>query len=116
MVLQLQSIITILIAGVVMVYLDINSAVSALFGGAVSVISSTVFAIIVSSKIGFAASDTIRLALRAEAIKIVLTISLLWAVFKFYVNVNAIVFIGTFILIVLIHGVALLVTDHTNKR
>lgn len=116
MVLQIQSIVTIFVAGIVLIYLDIDSALSALFGGAVSVISSAAFAIIVSCKIGFAASDTIRLALRAEAIKVVLTISLLWAVFKFYVNVNAIVFIGTFILIVLIHSVALLVTDNTNKR
>ena len=93
-----------------------HSALSALLGGAVSVISSATFAVIVSSKIGYAASATIRLALRAEAIKIILTVSMLWAVFKFYANVNAILFIGTFILIVLIHSVALLVTDDTKKR
>lgn len=92
-----------------------HSAISAMLGGAVSVISSAAFAVIVSSKIGYDASDTIRLALRAEAIKIVLTISLLWTVFNFYTNVNAVVFIGTFVLIVLIHSLALLVTDDTDK-
>lgn len=115
-VLRIQSITTIIVASFFLIFHDKHSALSALLGGAISVTSSAAFAIIVSTKIGYAASDTIRLALRAEAIKIVLTISLLWAVFKFYANVNAILFIGTFVLIVLIHGIALLVTDDTNTR
>jgi len=115
-VLRIQFIVTVLVASAFLIFLDIHSALSALLGGAVSVISSAAFAIIVSSEIGYAASDTIRLALRAEAIKIVLTVSMLWAVFKFYANVNAMLFIGTFVLIVLIHGAALLVTDDAKKR
>lgn len=86
-----------------------------MLGGAVSIISSAAFAIIVSKKIRYVASDTIRLALRAEVIKIILTIGFLWAVFKFYAEVNSIVFIGTFILIVLINSLVLLVADSTKK-
>lgn len=88
-----------------------HGAISAMLGGIISVTSSAAFAIIVSNNRGYVASDTIRLALRAEAIKIVLIVSLLWMVFNFYANVNAFIFIGTFILIVLIQSIALLVAD-----
>nr|WP_164503141.1 ATP synthase subunit I [Nitrosomonas sp. JL21] len=112
---RIQSLITIVIAGFFLIFFDVHSGMSAILGGAVSVASSAAFAIIVSSKIGYIASDTVRLALRAEAVKIILTIGLLWVVFKFYASVNAIVFVGTFIFIVLIHSLALLVTDDTKK-
>ncbi len=114
-VLRIQFITTIIVAGVFLVFFDdLHSAISAMLGGVISVTSSAAFAIIVSNKSNYTASDTIRIALRAEAIKIVLIVSLLWAVFNFYVNVNALVFVGTFVLIVLVHSMALLVTDDTK--
>lgn len=95
--------------------LGIHGAISAMLGGAVSVISSAAFAIIVSHHKGYAAGDAIRTALRAEAVKIILIVGLLWMVFRFYANVNAFVFIGTFILMVLVYSMALLVADDTKK-
>ena len=95
--------------------LDLHSAISAMLGGSVNIISTIVFAVIVSFGKGYTASDTIRIALSAEAVKIILIVSLLWIVLKFYENVNVIAFIGTFILSVMIYSMALLVADNTNK-
>ena len=113
-VLQLQLLVTSIVAVVIWLFLDIQSAVSAVLGGAVSVISSAAFAMIVSRHKGYTAEGTIRTALRAEAVKIILTVSLLWIVFKNYEDVNAFIFIGAFILNVLVYSMALLVSDDTK--
>ncbi len=113
-VLQLQLLVTSIVAVVIWLFLDIQSAVSAVLGGAVSVISSAAFAMIVSRHKGYTAEGTIRTALRAEAVKIILTVSLLWIVFKNYEDVNAFTFIGAFILNVLVYSMALLVSDDTK--
>ncbi|WP_295628010.1 ATP synthase subunit I [uncultured Nitrosomonas sp.] len=114
-VLLVQLSITFALVIVFLFILGMHGAISAMLGGAVSVISSTAFAVMVSRHKGYAAGDAIRTALRAEAVKIMLTIGLLWMVFEFYTNVNAFVFIGTFILMVLVYSMALLVADDTKK-
>lgn len=113
-VLRMQLLATIAVAVVVWFLLGMQGAISASLGGVVSVVSSAAFAVIVSRHKGYTAGEAIRTALRAESIKIVLTVSLLWLVFKFYENVNALAFIGAFILTVLVHSVALLVADDTK--
>ena len=113
-VLRVQLLVAMVVAVVVWYFLGVQGAISALLGGLVSVISSAAFAIIISRHKGYTAGETIRTALRAESVKIILTVSLLWLVFKFYENVNAPVFIGTFILAVLVHSFALLIADDTK--
>lgn len=113
-VLHLQLLITLIVAVVIWFFLGFHGAVSAMLGGAVSVISSAAYAMIVSRHKGYTAEGTIRTALRAEAVKIILTVSLLWMVFKNYEDVNAFAFIGTFILNVLVYSMALLVSDDTK--
>ncbi len=113
-VLHLQLLITLIVAVVIWFVLGFHGAVSAMLGGAVSVISSAAYAMIVSRHKGYTAEGTIRTALRAEAVKIILTVSLLWMVFKNYEDVNAFAFIGTFILNVLVYSMALLVSDDTK--
>lgn len=114
-VLLVQLSITFALVIVFLFILDMHGAISAMLGGAVSVISSMAFAMMVSRHKGYSAGDAIRTALRAEAVKIILTVGLLWMVFKFYANVNALVFIGTFILMVLVYSMALLITDDTKQ-
>ncbi len=114
-VLLVQLSITFALVIVFLFILDMHGAISAMLGGAVSVISSMAFAMMVSRHKGYSAGDAIRTALRAEAVKIILTVGLLWMVFKFYANVNAFVFIGTFVLMVLVYSMALLITDDTKK-
>ena len=113
-VLRVQLLITLVVAVAVGVFLGMQSAISAALGGSVSVISSAAYAIIVSHHKGYTAGETLRTALRAESVKIILTVSLLWVVFKFYENLNASAFIGTFILTVLAYSMALLVSDDTK--
>jgi len=113
-VLRVQLLITLAVAVAVGVFLGMQSAISAALGGSVSVISSAAYAIIVSHHKGYTAGETLRTALRAESVKIILTVSLLWVVFKFYENLNASAFIGTFILTVLAYSMALLVSDDTK--
>lgn len=96
--------------------LGLSGGVSSLLGGLVSIVSSGVYAIMVSRHKGYTASGTLRTALRAEAVKITLIVLLLWLVFKFYVNVNALAFVGTFILTVIVYSMALFISDKTEKR
>lgn len=115
-VLRVQLLITIAVAGVYGIALSgLNGVVSVILGGAVTILPSAVFAIIISNHKGYTADGTIRTALRAEAIKIILTVALLWVVFKSYQDINAIAFIGTFVLTVLAHSVALFVSDSSRR-
>lgn len=113
-VLRVQLLVAVLVAVVIWFFLGIHNAVSAMLGGSVSVISSAAYAMIISRHKGYTAEGTIRTALRAEAVKIILTVSLLWIVFKTYEDINAFAFIGTFILNVLVYSMALLVSDDTK--
>ena len=115
-VLRWQLLVTILIAVTLTLLIDLHSAISAFLGGMVNVVSSAAFAIIVSRHKGFTAGGTIRTALRAEAVKIILTIALLWIVFRYYDDLNAFVFIGTFILTVIMHSLALFVSDSKKSH
>lgn len=113
-VLRVQLLITLVVAIAVGIFIGVQSTISAALGGSVSMISSAAYAIIVSHHKGYTAGEAVRTALRAESIKIILIVSLLWVVFKFYENLNASAFIGTFILTVLAYSMALLVSDDTK--
>jgi len=110
-VLRWQLIVTVLITIILGLLINLQSAISAFLGGMVSYISSAAFAMIVSCHKGYTASGTVRTALRAEAVKIVLIIMLLWSVFRFYEDVNAFAFIGMFVVTVIVHSMALLVSE-----
>ena len=105
---MLFTIIAVLASGLL---IDLHGAISALLGGFVSVTSSFAFAVIVSRHKGFTAGGTLRTALRAEAVKIIVTVLLLWLVFVTYEEINTLVFIGTFAIAVFVNSMALLVSD-----
>jgi ATP synthase protein I len=88
-----------------------HGAASALLGGFVSIVSAAAFAAVISRNRGSTAGGVLVTAIKAETVKIVLMISLLWLVMTLYKDVVAIGFIGTFVLTVLIFGMALFVTD-----
>lgn len=88
-----------------------NGAMSALLGGLVSIISTSAFALIVSRYRGGSASGALRIALRAEAVKITMIVLLLWQVLTHYEGVNMVVFIGTFAVAVIINSMALLISE-----
>ena len=88
-----------------------HGAASALLGGFVSIVSAAAFAAVISRYRGSTAGGVLITAIKAETVKIVLMISLLWLVMTLYKDVVAVGFIGTFVLTVLIFGMALFVTD-----
>ena len=89
----------------------IHGAASALLGGVVSIISAAAFSAIISRYKGVTAGGALITALKAEAVKVVVMVILLWLVLTLYKDVVAVGFIGTFALTVLIFGMALFVTE-----
>jgi ATP synthase protein I len=88
-----------------------HGAASALLGGAVSLVSAAAFSAIISRYSGSTATSVLITALKAEAVKVVVMIVLLWLVLTLYKDVVAAGFIGTFALTVLIFAMALFVRD-----
>lgn len=79
-----------------------HGAVSAALGGLIGLASGAGFAFSVARSKTGSAGNIVAAALRAEAVKIVITIMLLWLVLATYNDVVAIVFIAAFIVSVLI--------------
>ena len=91
--------------------LGANGAISAILGGAVMMVAGFVYAVMTGGNKVRSAGDTLRTLIRAEASKIGLIVLQLWLVLTAYEAVMPAVFIGTFIVAVLIYPVALLVRD-----
>ena len=115
-VLRVQLFLTLAVMIIIALLSDVHSAISAMLGGMVNLISSTVFAIIISHHRGYTAGEAIRTAVRAELIKISLIVVMLSIVFQKFENINAFAFIGTFILTVLAHSIALFVSDNVKIK
>ena len=89
----------------------VHGAVSGILGGLVSICAGLAFSIVVSLSNSDSPAGTLVAAFRAEAVKIVTAIVLLWLVFSTYKDVIAIGFIGSFAVSILIFGMALFVRD-----
>jgi ATP synthase protein I len=89
----------------------IHGAISAALGGSIGIIASLVFAVLAARSKPKSAGEALYAALRAEAVKVVLMIVLLWVVLATYKNVVAIGLIGTFIATVLIFTLAVWVRE-----
>lgn len=84
-----------------------HGALSALLGGLIGILTGLAFVFTIAfSKVGASAGRVVTTALRAEAVKILLTIALLWAVFAWYEQVAGIVFIASFAVSVVIFSLA----------
>ena len=106
-----QVVVTVLLAVIAGLLGGIHGAASAALGGAVSVVAGLAFAMIMQSSKMQSADGTIVAALRAEATKIGLAVILLWLVLALYKDVVLIVFIGSFILSMLVFSMAFFVRD-----
>jgi ATP synthase protein I len=89
----------------------IHGAASASLGGLVSIIAGLAFAMVMQSSNMQTADGTIVAALRAEATKIGLAVILLWLVLALYKDVVLIVFIGSFIVSILVFSMAFFIRD-----
>lgn len=86
-----------------------DAALSAGLGGLVSMAAGLGFALMVAGSKTRSAGEVLRDAFRAEAVKIVLVIMLLWLVFRLYKDVVAVALIGAFCLTILIFSMAFFV-------
>lgn len=115
-VIQWQLLFTLFMALVLWWLSGLHSAISGFLGGMASVISSIIYAFIISRHKGYTAGSTVRTALRAEAVKIVVIIVFLWTVFAVYKEVVPIAFIGVFIMAVIIFSLALFVPTDSKDN
>ena len=88
-----------------------HGAASAALGGSVSIVAGLAFAVVMQSSGMPSADGTVIAALRAEAAKIGLAVLLLWLVLALYKEVVLIVFIGSFIVTILVFSMAFFVRD-----
>jgi len=90
----------------------VDGALSAALGGAVSVCAGWVSAVVASKGKAQSAGEILVGALLAEGIKIGLIVILLWLVMATYQSVVAPAFFGSFIVTVLIFGMAFFVREY----
>ena len=110
--LQLLMITTITVG--LIVFRNINEAVSALLGGAVAILPALLFAIVLFHYKGArAAKKIVNNFYRGEALKIAMSIALFALIFRFY-SVTPIVFFVTYAVMALSFGFLLLIFD--NKK
>jgi ATP synthase protein I len=90
----------------------VDGALSAALGGAVSVCAGGVAAVVASKGKAQSAGDVLIGALMAEGVKIGLIVLLLWLVLATYEGVVAPAFFGSFLVTVLIFGMAFFVREY----
>jgi len=90
----------------------IDGALSAVLGGAVSICAGWGSAVVASKGNAQSAGDVLIGALAAEGVKIGLIVLLLWLVLATYDSVVAPAFFGSFIVTVLVFGMAFFVRDY----
>ena len=88
-----------------------HAGLSALLGGMVSMASGAIFAIVAHVGGARTAGGVLRVALRAEAAKIITVILLLWLVLTTYKEVVALAFLGAFAVTVVIFSAAIAVRE-----
>lgn len=110
-VLRWQALATALLTGIAGYLLGTNGAISAALGGLVGIIGGLGFAVVASLQKGGTAGSVLITAMRAEAVKIVLMIVLLWLVLATYRDVVVVGFIGTFVVTVLVFTMAVFVRE-----
>ena len=106
-----QVVVTTFLATLAGLLTGIHGMASAALGGLVSVTAALAFAIAMQSGRSRSADGTVIAALRAEAVKIGLAVILLWLVLALYKDVVPIVFIGSFIVSILVFSMAFFVRD-----
>ena len=88
-----------------------HGALSAALGGLVSFVAGVGFAVVAAWGTADSAASVLTGALRAEGVKVVLIVLLLWLVMALYRNVVALAFFGTFIVATVLFSAAAFVRE-----
>jgi ATP synthase protein I len=91
---------------------DLNGALSAAAGGTVSIVAGLASALVASLGRGNSAGGVLVGALRAEAVKIGIALLLLWLVLANYPEAAVGVFLGAFVVTMLIFSMAFFVREY----
>lgn len=110
-VLRWQVIATVALAVIAGYVAGLHGALSAALGGGVSFAAGLAFAGVASMSRSDSVGSAVIGALRAEAIKIILIVLLLWLVMTTYEAVVMVVFFGTFIVATVLFSAAALVRE-----
>ena len=110
-VLRLQFLVTLGITAVAAFWLGAHGAVSALLGGTVMLVAGVVYALMIRGDKVRSATEVLRTLFRAEAAKVGVIVLQLWFVLTASEQVVPGIFVGTFVVAVLIYPVALLVRE-----
>jgi ATP synthase protein I len=110
-VLYWQLCVTIASAAGIVWWAGVPAGVSVLLGGLVSVVATFAHGVIVSRVGVTSAGNVLRMALRAEAVKIMLMVVLLWLVFTTYRDLVGVAFFAAFAVTVLMFRFALFIRD-----
>jgi ATP synthase protein I len=89
----------------------VNGAVSAALGGLVAVAAGLAYALMVSLQRDLSPGGVLIGALRAEAVKVLLIVVLLWLVLATYKDAEVVAVIGAFAVSVIIFAMAVFVRD-----
>lgn len=108
---QWQILATAVLALAAACWMGLDAAISAILGGLVMMVAGGVFAALAGGNKVRSAGETLRRLIRAEAGKIGAIVLQLWLVLTAYESVVPAVFIGSFIVAVMIYPIALRVRD-----
>lgn len=92
----------------------LHGALSAGFGGAISMAAGLLFASIATVRSGSSATDVLLTALKAEGAKLLFIVVALGFVMMAYKNVVVAILIGTFIATILISSMAFFVSNRRD--
>jgi ATP synthase protein I len=93
-----------------------NGAVSAALGGAINLVAGAAYGWVAALGTVATPGAALRTMLRAEAVKVLLIIALLWLVLASYQDVVAGVFLGSFVATVAIFAAAIAVSDAEETK
>ncbi len=107
----LQAGCTVIAAAFAALFGGIHGAISAALGGAIGMVAGLGFALMVAGKDCRSVAEVLRAAMRAESVKIILVVMLLWLALTQYQNVVAAGLVATFCLSIVIFSLALFVRE-----
>jgi ATP synthase protein I len=93
-----------------------DGAVSAALGGAINVAAGGVYGWIVSRRKARSAAEALRTMLRAEAVKVLLVVALLWLAMSHYRSIVHAAFLGSFVVTVALFAAAITVRDSDEQK
>ena len=115
-VLRWQVLTTAAVAVVTGLIAGVHGALSGALGGMVALVACLGFAIVTQLAQTPSIAATLSTAFRAEAVKVGLSVLLLWAVLVTYKQVVAVAFIGSFAISILVFSMAVFVRDVGRTR